>query len=444
LYVAIGAERLDCAIVRRSGRRSCSSEDERIGLSFPPDAGKAALLEAIVTLEQKLLNRANDGPIREVRALVADSWLAQTEVPWTSAMKRQASAQASAAAMIAQAGFDGDWARPMSLDDAPYGMPRLVVAYPQALVAALERLAAALDARQGSILPFSIAAWETLPRSRQVSSLAILDRGLLVFANGSDSTRLGEVAVRHAPSGEDETRLLRETWQRTCLRRPELAGLESVAVLALDESVSKAPGTPFDRVDTTGWPGSGLPAPLRLAVRVGTLRHVIDAIPQHPRPSLGTYAMLMLGAVLLSAMAWQLTLNAREIGNIITRIEEIRPAPAPVVVEPAWNREELPKVLAVNAAIRELNLPVAAILRALQPPPDIRVAVLGLDASASGEDTSSVKVFAEAPTGAEMARYVNFVSARRPFTSAYLNKHEIVEAGASRSYRFTLEMQWAK
>ncbi|MDR1935081.1 MAG: hypothetical protein LBS49_05805 [Candidatus Accumulibacter sp.] len=445
LYIAIGAGRLDGALLLGSGRRARWPEDARFSLPMPPIGGEAALLEAIAAAEREMLACADKSAVCEVRVLVADSWLAQTELPWTMAMRRPAAAQASAATLIELAGFDGDWARPMSLDDAPYGLPRLAVAYPQTLIAGLERLVAALGARLGSVLPFSVAAWETIPRrgKQTLAALAILDRGLLVFAFGSG--RLGEVAVRRSPPGDGESaRSLRESWRRMCLRRPELAGLKSLTVIALDASAAGAPEAPFEPFDLSGGPANGLPVSLRLAARAHAVRHALDAVPQHPHPSSGTRAALALGAVLLAAMTGQLITNAREIGALATRIDEIRPAPVPVVVEPAWSRGELPRVHAVNAAIRELNLPVAAILRALQPPPEIRVAVLGIDASAvADEGTRSVKVFAEAPTGAEMARYVGFVSARRPFISAYLNKHEIVEAAAGRSFRFTLEVRWA-
>jgi hypothetical protein len=117
-------------------------------------------------------------------------------------------------------------------------------------------------------------------------------------------------------------------------------------------------------------------------------------------------------------------------------------AAAPRAVE--WSRNELARVQAVNVAVRELNLPFEAILRALEPPKDMRVAVLSMTtaASTSGALASRVKIVAEARTGAEMARYVAFVAERKPFTGAYLVEHEIDETAVERPYRFTLEASW--
>ena len=100
----------------------------------------------------------------------------------------------------------------------------------------------------------------------------------------------------------------------------------------------------------------------------------------------------------------------------------------------------------MSTAIRELNLPISAILHALQPPQDIRVAVLGLETTnassgAAGQPTS-VKIMAEARTGADMARYVAFVAERKPFIAAYLTQHEINTSVPEQPYRFTVEALW--
>jgi hypothetical protein len=99
----------------------------------------------------------------------------------------------------------------------------------------------------------------------------------------------------------------------------------------------------------------------------------------------------------------------------------------------------------VNAAVRELNLPISALLAALQPPADLRVAVLGVDVTSGAQaaaGTSSVKISAQARAGADMARYVAYVAQRRPFDSAYLVRHEIAGDAPDRPYRFTVEAAW--
>jgi len=78
----------------------------------------------------------------------------------------------------------------------------------------------------------------------------------------------------------------------------------------------------------------------------------------------------------------------------------------------------------------------------LQPPQELHVAVLGVDA-ASGESARAIKVTAEAPTGEDMARYIGFISGRHPLSDAYLTRHEIIETASGRPYRFTIDVQWA-
>jgi hypothetical protein len=56
--------------------------------------------------------------------------------------------------------------------------------------------------------------------------------------------------------------------------------------------------------------------------------------------------------------------------------------------------------------------------------------------------SSSVKISAQARSGADMARYVAYVAQRRPFGSAYLVRHEIATEAPDRPYRFTVEAQW--
>lgn len=111
-----------------------------------------------------------------------------------------------------------------------------------------------------------------------------------------------------------------------------------------------------------------------------------------------------------------------------------------------WSRQELLRVQAVNAAIRELNVSITPVLRALQPPQDIRVAVLSIDmpgvVSADSGQASVLKITAEAFTGADMTRYVSFVADQYPITSAYLAHHEVTETLPERPYRFTMEAKW--
>jgi len=111
--------------------------------------------------------------------------------------------------------------------------------------------------------------------------------------------------------------------------------------------------------------------------------------------------------------------------------------------------------------VSELNIPVPRVLRALQPPRDIRVGLLGLELVAGRErgaepagavdvriSRPTLKVHAEALTSTDMTRYVAFLSDRKLLNHAYLVRHEVPESAAGQSgspratYRFTVEVVW--
>ncbi len=103
----------------------------------------------------------------------------------------------------------------------------------------------------------------------------------------------------------------------------------------------------------------------------------------------------------------------------------------------------------VANAVRQINLPLPTILKALQAPKDIRVALLSVEmggkagaiGGANGSATQ-IKLLAEAKNGAEMANYVAFLDDLPLFQSVYLQKHEIPQDSKEGHYRFQMEMLW--
>ncbi|MCE1187014.1 MAG: hypothetical protein LWW92_15600, partial [Rhodocyclales bacterium] len=124
----------------------------------------------------------------------------------------------------------------LRLDDAPFGMPRLAIAYPATLLAACYGMAEQLQARLESLLPFAVAGWQALPflGIRNARALLILDEGQVSVARTgtAQTTRLGDVSVR--PVGHQATAAgLTQVWQRLSLRESWLADLTTVPVLDL-------------------------------------------------------------------------------------------------------------------------------------------------------------------------------------------------------------------
>ena len=170
------------------------------------------------------------------------------------------------------------------------------------------------------------------------------------------------------------------------------------------------------------WPRTGESAlsPAMRAALVVDAGSSLNGSTMLPKRSVAGW--LMSGACLILAAA--LGVHAVRLSNA-ARVLEIaveRRTHAPTLPTPAkWTAEELARIRAVNAAIREINLPIAPVLRALQPPRDIRVALLGIvvePANASGRSAeganAALKLNAESASGAEMARYVGYLAERAP------------------------------
>ncbi|HEY0061048.1 MAG TPA: hypothetical protein VGC21_02940 [Telluria sp.] len=378
-----------------------------------------------------------------LRVLVADCWLGAASLPWSATLGQPQAAQALARTRLQGAGFAIDARDTVRIDDAAFGAPRLVLAYPAPLMAALALLAGRLHARLESVSAFSVAAW-SLARAAGASApaaLALLDDDMLLLCQAR-AGRLAELTVRRSPAGQAPLAALAQLWQRQCLREPQLAALTTLPLADLrGDSAQPAPApAPFAPLALAGQGAGGA---LRLA-GAARPRHRLDALALAPVWSSALAVPALVGVLLAGAALGYAVQHTRVAAQLQARVDRpaVRVASAPPA--PQWDARELPRVTAVNVAVRELNLPFAAILRALQPPPDLRVAVLSVTTapSASSAQASRVKIVAEARSGAEMARYVAFVAERKPFTGAYLSEHEIDESAPERPYRFTLEAAW--
>ena len=430
LVVAIGALRVEWGVMARGQW----VPDSASALSIAPVGADATLAGVCAALERV---QVETGAAR-LRAVVADKWLAVASVPWSAALQDAGRAEAFARGQLLQAGHEVQAPDTLRLDDAAFAQPRLAVAYPALLLDALRALAGRSRARLASVLPTSVTAWTVAPRGR--AALAVLDQGQVVLAQGA--WRLADVTLREGGVAE-----LEGLWQRVRLRDPRLAAVTELAVLDL----APAPESPAQAV--AGLNPVDLPLQaramsraLQLAGLAATQRLAIDAVPPEApvtRLRWAVAAAMLLVAGGLSLQAWQAVQRVNGLQHQLDAAQ-VRSVPA---VPAALSRDEQARVPAVNAAIREMNLPVSALLQALQPPRDIRVAVLGVDVlgAAPGANAGAgagIKITGEARTGAEMARYVAFVSSRKPFTGAYLTRHEIDDTTPERPYRFTLEAAW--
>ncbi|MFM2086341.1 MAG: hypothetical protein RLZZ237_1210 [Pseudomonadota bacterium] len=153
-------------------------------------------------------------------------------------------------------------------------------------------------------------------------------------------------------------------------------------------------------------------------------------------------------AVLLpAALGWLVQFQeTRRLEAQLAQLQPTQPVRAPLSA--TQQRERDIELKQVAAAVRQLNLPVTRLIKTVQAPRDVRVALLGLDLNAQqGQDGASVlKIAAEAETPQDMLNYLAFLNQQPMFSSVYLLKHEMgKDANANtpaHPYRFQLEAQW--
>jgi hypothetical protein len=177
-------------------------------------------------------------------------------------------------------------------------------------------------------------------------------------------------------------------------------------------------------------------------------------------------ALLAVGALALLPAGFNWLTQYQAIHKLEAQIEQSQPRritrPA---LAPAQQKELDLQIKAVADAVRQLNLPVARLIKTIQPPRDVRVALLALDLSgqpgadaAAPADTSAasgatpsgaLKIAAEAETAQDMINYLAFLNQQPMFRSVYLVKHEMnnaanaaADGSAERPYHFQLEALW--
>lgn len=392
------------------------------------------------------------GPGINLQVLVSDRWIATAALPWSAALTQVDAASIYARSQLTAAGFDTSPTDVVRIEDAPYREIRVAVAYPARLLKALHDAAAQLNAVLASVLPLTLAAAACAMHSAggRVDALALIYAGTLTFLRGSGGRLLPMgVGLTLAPGSELTAEILR-LWQRQRLRDGALAKSGNLHLLDLRDD---AAATPWHKVAGVEWvtvkgaPTSVAATPmLRLAQCRRPAADALDAVAQR-RPA--TLPM-RVAALALVAMAGAM---ASQAASVLGQVREQQALAVPAkpqapVKKAAKTRDQLAQVATVNAAIQELNLPISDLLRALQPPRDIRVGLLAVEvaprkpAESAATEASVIKLSAEAPSGAEMARYVAFLSDRRPFTSAYLVSHEVLESDPAKPYRFIVEASW--
>lgn len=174
-----------------------------------------------------------------------------------------------------------------------------------------------------------------------------------------------------------------------------------------------------------------------------------------PQPLTGwRLALLAVGLLALVPAALSWIAHAQAVSHLEAQLAQTQPhRAARPALAPAQQKELDQQVKAVAEAVRQLNLPIARLIKTIQAPRDVRVALLALDlnsqpsqddgaAANSTTPAGGLKIAAEAETAQDMINYLAYLNQQPIFRSVYLVKHETSGEGADRPYHFQLEAQW--
>ncbi|MGB8337660.1 MAG: hypothetical protein WCD07_12470 [Burkholderiales bacterium] len=462
LFFVIGAQSVECGFKTGTGHRGSwlKTAFYNIPLKLSPNIDlpfrsiEGALDELGLLLSQRRTEQ-NRGQliIRRLRVVIGDQWLAVTTLPWSRSVKDAGSADSYARSQLAAAGFAVDSSDTVRLDEAGFGKPRLAVSYPAILVQIILSWGKKLEAANISILPMSSVIWSGVRRQQpgDMAAMALVHEGMTMImrADGQADRRMQEVVVRNTNSHLSTSLLsLREQWQRTRIRDQRVSpsqrlpvfnlGRENVSLAEADNELAEIRLSNFDRHLV-------IPLSLQIAELSQNVRMPLEALPQADSNSLLKTMLSLVAAGFAGVMIFQAGQTQSQLHSIESRLES-KSEPAQQINKISLNREELARVPAINKAIGELNMPISALLRALNPPRDIKVAILSLETTGAGQakdgKQATVKIHAEALSDADMTRFVAYVAERQPFVGAYLTRHEIIESLPEKPYRFTVEAIW--
>lgn len=447
LYLTIGLNRVDYGVFAAGAWVENSIASIRVDANVDASDTEAsavfkltsAISKVMLDVESKL-QKSSLAKIEHLRVLVADTWLPSTLIPWNASAGNE---QLFALSQLSYAGFDVEERHTVKFVELGYKKPSLAIAYPDALLASLTVIAEKLALRLTSVLPVSVAGLK-LAQSKmaKVAVLGIYTHNLLTIID--ENNGLLEVKTRILANDDNQLEMVASEWNRIKLREGHLTGISKLPLLDLTAERTKSkPSVNGLEIANSAFANQhkNISGSLNLALEAKSVRLSADAITQgYVLSKLNWIAIVLLLTLItiLGAQVWKLNQQA----DAVTA--EINSAKATGYEEPideTWTKQEIKQAQAINTTIRQLNLPFSTFMEALQPPEDIRVAILSLDLDATAK-TAHIKMVAEAKTTGEMAQYISFLAQRKIFSDVFLLSHERIETTPEHPYRFNLELRW--
>lgn len=475
LWLYIGAQCLQWQV--RVGARWADDSFHTAPLAWGDEEGLCRVLRGCAQSPAWL--RATH-QARHLQVVISDHWLASASVPWSPAQLNRTQALQDAHEHLAGAGHEPGAHDNIRLDDCSARQPRLAVAYRPGVVDALRDLAqeAGADTVRIDSLGIVVTARLASARTPQVpESLAIVEPGGLEFRSAvlvkleSRCSRVERLVTRNFLEDEEQPWqglaqvLARLSWAEADKRKlcavldgdragqflQDAARLEQLPWVPVDWHVSGEPLAPGGS-DWLQWLGSaGKPASGSLAISLARARS--GTLGFRRASPINTHLGLWHVGAIASVIGATVWFGAHAIRHH-NSLSEARQANASLVLR---DRAVKPltalttgRLLAVNRAIAHLNIPLEGVLTAIQPPKDIQIGLLGLEASAANLSRTgaaamqpALKIVAEAPTARDMTQYVAYLSGRGPLTHAELLGHELGTSPHSVPlYRFSVEIGW--
>lgn len=446
LLVAIGNQRIDAGI----WRDDAWVEDSFVHLGVAPSGDVNELIESLSRLLNfykawQVISKFKHG--LRIRVLLADAWYGCAFVPWNPRALSGNTLLAHAKQTFSGVGIEVESTDLIRFSDSAYRQPSWAVLYPSRTLGALIDFAKGLRAHLESIVPLGVVAGKATAKTHpDAKVLAILDDGEISLWTllGRASVLLSSSTGMAPPSHPVES-TLDLLCRRVKLRDPRLSEVKTIHVLDVtgnnQKSFTSSQYLPVRLSSASSL--TSVPVSLQLAQLTHNSVFDVDARQRYPR--LNIRALLLL-CVLFAFAGTIFFLAARAVSSEADVRHQLAVRSVSLAAKPPvqWSKSDQQRIGAINAAITELNLPVASLLRAIQPPQDIRVALLGIqfEPARSVDGIQTLKISAESRTGEEMARYTAFLSSRKPLMDAYLISHEVAETVPLKPYRFSVEAKW--
>lgn len=371
---------------------------------------------------------------RSLRVAIAESCLPVASQPWPGSVSGMGAVRRAWLNGLQAGGWAVGPDATLVAQDAPFGQPRLTVAFAPELLNAIAAFAASCRLQLTAVRPLGAALGPLgAPLSEAATQvLVVVDDGNVILYLVDRGIQ--DVLIRPRLLAADGAALaldINAHLNRQRVRRADWAKAKA------QRWVNASAGT-LNLGDD--WAPGGRQLMGQLCEASAWRYDCLDALPSPPPAWVwvrSALQVLLIGSVVLGVRGGV----ALQQGNVTAppvAASQIAAMPAP---SSSVSESVLRRTSAVGSAVATLNLPVSNVLQALQPPRDVPVSLLSLDLSMAGQ-AAVLRVMGESAEAADVFRYVEHLATTRPLNDAKVTQHERIQGADLPTYRFTVEASW--